>query len=191
MFLSKTYEYTQICTHTHTHTHTESPPGTVHNFKHPGKQTDKSTPLTRKHDNFPLRASQKNKILRERKRLYWQEQTLLTKSMLFIIWHSFVAGFRPIRHELPAATSKHSHATIQPFEASKRLNRGSVFVHWLVMKWFQKPRNVQSVLSPPSPLLMSSSVFNSILDNANQIQTDVWCIHWQGFVSTVFSLEGT
>lgn len=55
--------------HTHRNTQylqTESPPGTVNNFKRPGKQTDKSTPLTWKHDNFPLRTSQKNKILRER-----------------------------------------------------------------------------------------------------------------------------
>lgn len=179
--------------HTNTHTETESPPGTVNNFKHPGKQTDKSTPLTWKHDNFPLRASQKNKILRERNRLYWQEQTSLTKSLLFIIWHGSVAGFRPIRHELPAATSKHSHVTIQPFWASKASQQKqhiSPLAHnEMISK--NKTRNVQSILFPPLHSSLSLRVFNGILNNANQIQTDqVRCIHWQGFVSILFSLKG-
>lgn len=139
----------RIVTNTHEYRHGDwKPPRLVNNFKHPGKQTDKSAPLTWKHDNFPLRASQKNKILRERKRLCWQEHTSLTKPMLFIIWHSSVAGFRPIRHELPAATSKHSHVTIQPFAAWKHLNRSNIFVQRLIMKWFQNCSKYSNSLSP-------------------------------------------
>lgn len=144
--------------HKYTHRETESPPGTVNNFKHPGKQTDKSTPLTWKHDNFPLRASQKNKILRERKRLYWQEQTSLTKSTLFIIWHSSVAGFRPTRHELPAATSKHSHVTIQPFWASKRLNRSSIFCPLARNEMISKSKKCWKCSLYPAPFTSASLI---------------------------------
>lgn len=67
---------------------------------------------------------------------------------------------------------QHQNTLVQQFGASKHPDNGNIFVHWLIMKWFHKPRcEIFKVF------YFSLCVLNGMRDNAYQIQPDqVWFI---------------